>query len=1085
MSATRFDRAVRLFEFLARAQQSTISAPRTFENYDTAWTRDLPRHPAIHFAHWDVEPEPGDEIGHIDRLDRQRPPAPGAELALWIADGYQDAEQEPKLADEIEDPEADEPKLLLDHPRVVESYRRWLTGWTAWAERERTEKPVRDAYSVLFTMQQDEASNPEERELVLAVGCLAWRPENHPPVRRHLITVPVGIDLDPASGTLRVTVAESVDPLRLELDMLDSHLTRSRHIGDVRESARSYAHHPLHLSAIGELLQRVANSLDPDATYVETENPGRAATDTAEVTLAPAIVLRRRNHGLVEVLERIREQLLDSEVVPEGVLPLVDPDHRPPTTADPTPGALVAVDDELYLPLPVNERQLQILRQVDRHAQTLVQGPPGTGKTHTAAALLSHLLAQGKRVLVTAQTDRALKEVRARLPESIRPLSVAVVGASREDMADLKVAVNTISQHAIDFDADDADRTIQRHLDAVDRLRRQRALLHRRIVDVRSAEVTAHVQGPYRGTLAKIATAHRADGEQHGWIRPWSPADPAAQAPLTATETAEWLRLLRDERLTADQEPARDILADPAALTPPADFAAAVTAEHLARTAHESHHSDRAHAAFTAVRALPPELREFLQQNLHRLADTADDLARRREAWMSAALSDVVSGRGRVWQDRAAQLRQLTGQAQPHVQGLGITEVTVTGPELAPLISLAGHLRQHLSTGGKLKLAADGTPALGMLAAKPVKAAKDLFLLVRVNGRPPTSVASIDAFLAWCESTRLLTAIDRAWPATVPVPPEDTFQERLTWHITELHQLERVLALGTELAALEQNLATWHLPRPEWSDLSAVRAYAALVDAATADDQLLVTRAAVDAAAEPVTALLHDPAAAPVLLAVAKAVADRDVDAYAVAVHRITRLVEVRTLVARRDGLAARLRQDAPLLHDAIAGSPGDPAWDTRIAGWEPAWAWAVTAAWLNDRQVADLNRLQADVSKIEQTIRRHVEELAAGRAWRHAASPERISGSADQHEPTCSSTANWSAAWARAPASTPTCAARRSGRRWTAAAPRCPSGSCRSTGSRSSCRSSRTCSTWSWWTRRPRPGWRRRSCSTWPRRSW
>ena len=35
----------------------------------------------------------------------------------------------------------------------------------------------------------------------------------------------------------------------------------------------------------------------------------------------------------------------------------------------------------------------------------------------------------------------------------LEPRSVAVVGASREDMADLKVAVNTISQRAIDFDA--------------------------------------------------------------------------------------------------------------------------------------------------------------------------------------------------------------------------------------------------------------------------------------------------------------------------------------------------------------------------------------------------------------------------------------------------------------------------------------------------------------------------------------------------------------------------------------------------------------------------------------------------------
>ncbi|GIJ17240.1 very short patch repair endonuclease [Micromonospora gifhornensis] len=1010
--ASRIDRAVRLFEFLARAQQSAITAPRTLDGYEVAWMRDIPRHPAVHFAHWDVTPEPGDEIGHIDRLDPVRVPVPSPEVVRWLDGGFDDPDVEPKLrleipgpepeaVDENEDEDAEDeesqPEMLrlADHPWVEQAYRRWLIGWTQWAQRERIDKPVRDAYGALFSMQAEAASKAEEKELVLAVGCLVWRPADHPAVRRHLITVPVNIELDPVSGTLRITAAASVEPLRLELDMLDSHLTRSRHIGEVRELGRSYAHHPLDLAAIGELLQRVANSLDPDAVYIETEKPGRAATETAEVTLAPAIVLRRRNHGLVEVLERIREQLIDSETVPEGILPLVDPDHRPAVETDHTPGALVAVDDEAYLPLPVNDKQLQILRQVDRHAQTLVQGPPGTGKTHTAAALLSHLLAQGKRVLVTAQTDRALKEVRAKLPAVIRPLSVAVVGASREDMADLKVAVNTISQRAIDFDADEIAGRIQHHLDAIDRLRRQRALLFRRVVDVRSAEVLVHDRGPYQGTLAAIATAHRADEQHYGWLGPLAPADPSDRPPLTAAELVEWLRLLRDARLIADEEASQDTLVDPATLVPPADFSAVVAAETQARAAHETYQDGREHPAFATIRALAPAQRAVLQQQLHQLADTADDLARRREAWMAEALADVISGRGQVWQDRATQVQQLTEQAQAPVRTLGITEVSSTSADLAPLVALARHLRDHLTVGGKIKVAADGTPVLGMLAAKPVKAARDLFTHVRVDGQPPTSVAAIDSFVAWTEATRLLTALDRAWPTSVVVPPEDTFQERLTWHVTELQQLRRVLALGADLAALEQHFAAWRLPRPQWADLSAVRAYASLVDAAAADDLLLVTRAAVDAAGEPVAALVHDPGASPVLLDLAKAVADRDVNGYAVAVHRIARLVEARAQAQRRDKLGAPLRQQAARVYEAIVASPDDPLWDSRLLGWERAWDWAVVGAWLADRQVADLNRLQAKISEVERTIRHHVEELAAERAWRHAASPGRISGSA------------------------------------------------------------------------------------------
>lgn len=993
---------MRLFEFLARAQQSTISAPRTYDGYRLAWARDMPRHPAVHFAHWGDTPAPGNEIGHIDRLDRVLPPEPGDLLGPWLGDVLEDPATVPAPAASIPDPEADvdteEPAVLhlADHPEVEAAHREWVAAWHVWAERERVERPVRDAYGVLFSMQADAALNPEELELVLAVGCLVWKPDGHVAVRRHLLTTPVAIDLDPLTGRLQVNAVEGPDPLRLELDMLDSDRTNSRHIGEVRESTRTYEDHPLDQKAIGDLLQRIAYSLDPEASYDETEEPTRGTPTTAQVTLAPAVVLRHRGRqSLVHLLEKIREQLIASQVVPSGILPLVDPDHRPPVEVDPTPGALVAVDDETYLPLPVNQQQLQILHKVDRHAQTLVQGPPGTGKTHTAAALLSHLLAQGKRVLVTAQTDRALKEVRAKLPEAIRPLSVAVVGASREDMADLKVAVNTISQQAIDFDDQESIHTIERHLAAVDELRRRRADLHRRIVDVRAAEVTRHEQGPYRGTLAAIAAAHRSDAPRYGWIRPWAPPAPAGSPPLTATEIAEWVGLLRDELLNADEQPAQDALADPSTLMAPADFAAAVTAQSGAEATHEGYAEHRQHGAFAAVRALGTAERTTLQQQLHQLAETADDLARRREVWMSEALADVVSGRAHIWQDRSRHMQELAGQARPHVELLGVTVVQTQGNDLAPLVSLAQHLRQHLAAGGRIKVAADGAPVLGVLTAKPVKAARELFNLVRVDGRPPATVESLDRFLAWAEANRLLAGLDRAWPATVSVPLEDTPQERLTWHVTELAQLHRVLALGTALAEQEQLLAALRLPRPHWADLTAVRAYASLVDAAAAEDQAAMAHSQVNAAGAAVAALLHEPTASPAVRALAAAVDARDVGAYTEAVHRIARLTEVRALVARRNDLAAQLRTHAPLLHDEMVENPQDPAWERRLADWDGAWAWAVTAAWLAGRQVADLNQLQARIVEVERTIRHHVEELAAARAWRHAASPERISGSA------------------------------------------------------------------------------------------
>ena len=55
-----------------------------------------------------------------------------------------------------------------------------------------------------------------------------------------------------------------------------------------------------------------------------------------------------------------------------------------------------------------------IYRQIDSSPVTILQGPPGTGKTQLIAELCTRLCKEGKSVLVTALTNRALIEIAAK-----------------------------------------------------------------------------------------------------------------------------------------------------------------------------------------------------------------------------------------------------------------------------------------------------------------------------------------------------------------------------------------------------------------------------------------------------------------------------------------------------------------------------------------------------------------------------------------------------------------------------------------------------------------------------------------------
>src|SRR5260370_41096711 len=95
--------------------------------------------------------------------------------------------------------------------------------------------------------------------------------------------------------------------------------------------------------------------------------------------------------------------------------------------AHPPARGCAPADSEVLLSNPANPEQSRIAQQLEEHGGVLVQGPPGTGKTHTIGNLVGHLLAQGKSVLVTSHTTKALRMVRQHIVPELRPLCVSVL----------------------------------------------------------------------------------------------------------------------------------------------------------------------------------------------------------------------------------------------------------------------------------------------------------------------------------------------------------------------------------------------------------------------------------------------------------------------------------------------------------------------------------------------------------------------------------------------------------------------------------------------------------------------------------
>jgi very-short-patch-repair endonuclease len=264
----------------------------------------------------------------------------------------------------------------------------------------------RDLYQKIFAAR----GTAEGMELVVSFALLRGSIDNKE-FDRHMLAAPAVVDLDERTGKLTVRVA---DGARSELNWLPSSVHAKVLAAQTQISALVNAES---LRDMDQELGTLSNVVGPLLRHLPGEFGSPPPSAAPTLSPSPALLFRRREYSaLLGLLNDMVHDLSTGGVVSEPFKMLLDPQYRP--LANPATAPLEAA----RLALPADQAQRDLIKRVVGGTHTVIQGPPGTGKTHTIANLLSALLAEGKRVMVTAENERALHEVQGKLPESMRSL---------------------------------------------------------------------------------------------------------------------------------------------------------------------------------------------------------------------------------------------------------------------------------------------------------------------------------------------------------------------------------------------------------------------------------------------------------------------------------------------------------------------------------------------------------------------------------------------------------------------------------------------------------------------------------------
>ncbi|MCY3801528.1 MAG: AAA domain-containing protein [Chloroflexi bacterium] len=888
----------------------------------------------------------------------------------------------PELTRPAEDPEEPpEIERFGDDPDRVEAWEAWNANREAWGT---VEIPARDAMGVFQRLYELHGSLDREREqfeVYAGDAILRWETQsglNHHP----LVLQSMQLDFEPEISRFSVLFGER----RSELY---SALLRS--IDEVGGAvlARTNAefeqgdYGPFSGSEIDGFLGGLAHRLHVEGVFGDLDSTARGVP---RIYRRPLLFLRRRTQGFTAALEAIASDLPGREDLPISLRSIVGVHEngvRNDSDSPPQRGTarLANEEQDLLFTKPANDEQARIVRQLESHGAVMVQGPPGTGKTHTIANLIGHLLAKGKRVLVTSHTAKALERVREVIVEDLQPLAVSAVGRDTTERAQLEHSVREITNRLASDDASvlkKKARRLERRRDRLlDELKQLRAK-HFRAIHAEYLEIVVEGVGVEPSDAAREV---RSGAGQHDWIP--RPVD-GANLTLTASEIEQ----LYETNDKIDSEHERELsrpLPPAKVVTSQSSFSAQVEEES------ELEASDRKTGS-NAWRTYPSQsARETIEQLARESEEAANDL-RHLENWDRTLLEAGRLGGGyrQVWEDLLRLIEEVQTQAQETAP-----LIAKYGPRLPtsePFDQMSDKLREicdHLQAGGKLN-------KLVLFRNRSWKTLLEACDVGMGDTREPAAIESLralahlqlarehlrDRWRRTAEPEGMISASDLgSTPEVTCAQRAPSVRKRLGWYDAIWKPLKmRALASGLDPHAL---IAVGGPPIGEFAELERLIETAqthlpAAARAAARQLKLDHVRMKLDALDQDLARFDGGDA----VQSLRKAIRERNSGRYATALKR---LEDVRTRLPafeEREALLRRLSKVAPAWANAVKlrESPHDkakPPGDLTLA-----WRWRVLNDELDGRAGVDLGAIEIEIERMNRELQRVTAQLVSNLAW-------------------------------------------------------------------------------------------------------
>ena len=504
---TKKDKTVSLFQFIKELNQVKQKLVTRVSDYK--WWRSVASLPEdldnikIYYrdrVEDDSAEENSDILLSVHKPNFQECPKPDSILLEWLEDGWKNyniqakvkqfiyrpleaiqlsQEQIDEYQDKIDEENQTFKEMFDDDLQRVKAYNAWLPERTVWIEKQKLLAKTRNLFSELYNVSVDLERESEVLELIVADGFL--RDRQMPELDHPILTRRVKIQYDSLENTVYITDSNVETELYTALFQGMDEVNLSS-VNRMRDRLHEYDYHPLDRNDLPVFLEAFVHQLSAESIYSDNGIPEDwQKRERLLLYRNPCYILRKRMDGAIKAIEQIIQHVEETGEVPAPIGDIVDggkikvSDDTHETTVEEQLAAVGGESVDILLSKEANKEQLEIARRIEHYNAVLVQGPPGTGKTHTIANLMGHFLAQGKSVLVTSHTKKALSVLKEKVASGLQSLCVSMLEDSNTDM---EKSIDGITSYMSSYTSFEVKRDM-------DKLGLERGEIIRELADVR------------------------------------------------------------------------------------------------------------------------------------------------------------------------------------------------------------------------------------------------------------------------------------------------------------------------------------------------------------------------------------------------------------------------------------------------------------------------------------------------------------------------------------------------------------------------------------------------------------------------